>query len=186
MKPASKVLFHCLLALAFSTAAEACEKEWVEFLMTPTTATHEKLINRLTQCQIHECQTLTRPSSADVAELIRLVDARNPMAIDVGFSVLLSLNGGDLEDVLRSLGRIVEVDPIRFLTLAEKKKLSAFLLRKVLLMLPLDTVDDMEARASILHRRMVSLESVHQAELLPIRDKALHILNAALGLEVSD
>lgn len=177
----SKFFFHCLLALAFSTAAEACEKEWAEFLTTPTAATHEKLINRLTRCQTHECQARIRPSPADVAKLIGLVDARNPMAINVGFSVLLSLDGGDLEDILRSLGGVIEFDPSRFLMLAMKNNLSPFLFRKVLLMRPLETVDDVEARTLILHKRRENLESVNQAELLPIRDKALLILNNALG-----
>lgn len=176
-----KFLLRCFLVLLLSMTAEACDTEWSQFLATPTKTSHDKLIDWLVQCHRRECQKLIRPTSSEVTKLVGLIDARDSLAIDIGFSALPSLDGGDLEDVVRSLAGFIEVDPDQFLTAAKKNDLSVYLLRKMLLMLPLDTVDDVEARASILQKRIDGLESVDQAALLPIRDKALQILKSKVS-----
>lgn len=175
-----KIIFSCfLLMLLYSASAKACDAEWREFLENPTEITHDNLAKRLGECIDRECLKFVRPASADTAKLVALIEANNLWAVDVGFLALPSLDGGNLEDVVRSLANFIEFDPQQFLSIAKRNKLSDYQFKKMLLMLPLDTVDDVEVRSSIIQRRIGALEKVNQPYITILRDQALQILKKA-------
>lgn len=175
------MLIRLTLILIFCNPliAMACEMEWLEFVANPSAIAHEALAKEIASCKA-EGTRCTRPSSQVVGKLARLVEANNSWAIDIAFSALPALDGGDLEDVVRALGLLTESNPTTFLDFVKQRHLSDYQLRGLLLMLPLDTVDSPHLKIDRIHKRIDSLSAVNHPQLKDVRDEAVQILRQRL------
>jgi hypothetical protein len=177
---------HCF-ALAFllllgPNVVVADDTEWSKFLNNPSKATYEMLLQNLRACNnAARCKEL-EPSSEAVTRLERLVKARNPYAVDIAVLSrrLRLLDGGNLEDIIRALGQLAESDPKLLLTCLKKYQISGRPFERTFIMLPLETVDHIDARIDTLQRRIDSLSVVDDPSLIQERDQAILVIKRAL------
>jgi hypothetical protein len=109
---------------------------------------------------------------------IRLAQVKNgnQYAIDLAFLSRVFLDGGALEDISRGLGSVADNNPKLFLKHAGKYNLSARQMRRILRMMPEETVDSEEKRQRAIRNRIQSLLKVKDPSLIKIRDDAIAVL----------
>jgi len=171
-------LMLILLLQPFLVAASS--SKWSVFLSNPTQDTYRPLVAQIEKCKKKSCKEDVKPDSQAVRKLVKLVAMNNPYAVDVAFSSLSLLDGGDLEDIIRSLGLLTESNPELFLTCINRYHLSDYKLDDLLTMLPLATVDDKKARIETVQKRINSLSEVTNPQLFKVRDRALNFLRQFL------
>jgi len=94
------------------------------------------------------------------------------------------LDGGNLEDLSRSLGTLADTDPKVFLHQTAKSRLTQRQLRIVLGMMPENTFDDVGKRRAAVQRRIESLLTVKDSNLGEARDEAVAYLRRVMkGLD---
>jgi len=169
-----------LLLLLQPITVAAGESEWILFLKNPTTDSYNPLIARIEKCKKEDCKCDVKPDSAAVIKLIELIKIQNAFAVDIAFSSLKILDGGDLEDVIRSLGLLTESSPKLLLDYSIKHNIPDYKLEDLLTMLPLETVDDNRAKIETVQKRIKSLSKVNSPPLVEIRGKAIIILGKYL------
>jgi hypothetical protein len=86
--------------------AQPAQQDWAAFLDHPTTENYRRIAKILDSCGSDSCKSEVAPSSASVVKLVGLVQKGERQAIDLAFLCRRFLDGGDLEDVTRSLGMV--------------------------------------------------------------------------------
>lgn len=170
-----------LTLLLFSPLANSSEVVWANFLDNSNLATHDKLAEELVNCNDSDCKRRFAPNSIDVERLLNMVRLRNIQAVDIAFLSIRFLDGGDLEDMNRELGSLSEADPKLFLVNLKDHKMTPHQTRRLLRMLPLNTVDDVKKKRNIVRNRIRSLSLVDDPDLIRVRDKSVSILNELLS-----
>jgi hypothetical protein len=153
--------------------AAADEGPWPGFLRNPTAATYRRVVEAVDACRTSACERSVTPDSSSVMALIRMVDANQPQAIDAAFLVYRLLDGGDLEDVARSLGKLADRNPDLFLRMVKTHHLKPAQLRGIAHALPDDVVDDDDQRERAIGNRIRALSSVVDPALAAERELAL-------------
>ncbi len=173
------VAFVLLLSPLMVTAGET---GWMKFLKNPTEVTHNMLVQNLKKCK-NTTRCKEAPSSETVGKLVKLVETRNPYAVDVVFLSrhLHLLDGGNLEDVNRALGQLAESDPKLLLSQLKKYQISDRSFESTFVMLPLETVDDVDAKIRTVQKRIDSLSAVGDQSLAHERDNAVLVLKRKLA-----
>jgi hypothetical protein len=175
--------FPAVLVLLLSPLmVTAGETDWIKFLNNPSEATHNTLVQSLKKCKnTTHCKEV--PGSETVGKLVKLVEARNPYAVDVVFLShhLRLLDGGNLEDVNRALGQLAESDPKLLLSQLKKYQVSGRSFESTFVMLPLETVDDVDAKIRTVQKRIDSLSAVGDQSLSHERDNAILVLKRKLA-----
>jgi hypothetical protein len=110
-----------------------------------------------------------------------LVEKGQLQAIDLAFLCHRFLDGGDLEDVSRSLGKVADAQPRVFLEEVKKHRLPLPEMRGILKMLPESVIDDDVRRRAAVKERIRSLSTVRDPSLTDIRDEALAVLRPPPG-----
>src|ERR1041385_8148332 len=100
------------------------------------------------------------PTSHDAAQLAAAVERGDLAQADAAVAALPSLDGGDLEDVMRALGSLAAREPAAFLDLMVKHQLPPPRVAAIVRMLPLSTVDDPPRRLQLIRERMDALRGV--------------------------
>ncbi len=175
-----KSILLFLSVLIFSSQAYSNDKAWAEFLSNPNQGSHGLLANKLKKCRDSICTKNLSPSSSDVESLLTLVRQENLQGIDVAFLSIRYLGGGDLEDVYRGLGMLSETNPKYFLMEIKNRHVTAHQTRRLLRMLPLDTVDDIGSKRLIVKSRIKHLSMVDDPALKDIRNESIYILKKYL------
>ncbi len=109
-------------------------------------------------------------------QLFRLIAKGNEFAFRAGLLVMRCLDGGELEDFYRSAGLFFEAKPSVFLKIAEEKKVPETVIKSMLTMLPLDTIDNIDRAISVVERRMAMLEAISDSRLDNLKKAGLSFL----------
>lgn len=155
---------------------DPAENVWAEFLGNPSRESHDVLVDKLTKCNDSSCRKTLLPSPSDMEKLLGLVKVVDLQAVDVAFLSLRFIEGGDLEDVYRGLGMLIESDPRFFLTQMKDHSVTEHQMRRLLRMLPLDTVDDIPKKIRLVRSRMDHLSEISDPALEDIKNKSIAIL----------
>lgn len=163
-----------VLFAAFSTNVY-CASEWDEFL-EHTNQGSLLLLEQSIAGAAQPCTPNVAPTQRHRTRLFELIRNGNSLAFSAALLVSECWDGGELEDFYRSAGMFFESEPLLFLKISEEKKIPDTEFRYMLTMLPLDTVDDIERRISILDRRIATLNGVDEESLSAVRSRGLSIL----------
>jgi len=172
-----------LLMLAFVSIVSASHIEWNDFLKDPNPVTYGTLVESLKACnKAAKCIEVT-PDLDAFDNLIALVKSGNPYAVDVAvLSRDLGLfDGANLEDVIEALGRLAETHPKLLLSTLQKYKFTGYRFEDTFVMLPHETVDDVDAKIRTVQKRIDSLSRVSDPSLKKERDNAILVLKRELG-----
>lgn len=183
MRNTTRLKLSCLLLLPLIPllARGEMQDEWVQFLTHPRGDRYQVLSQRLRDCNDTGCAHQVKPNSQDVVRLLRLVQRGDPNAVELAFLSLRFLDGGDLEDVFRSLGSLTETHPRLFLKEVSQHRVTQAKYESLLTMLPLSTVDNEAKKRRLIERRIRSLAAVKDKPLAVARDEAIAILDHFLS-----
>lgn len=159
-----------------AAGAKSTQDEWATFLKNPNLENYQPLAKNIAGCRVADCAQKVKPQAAAVIKLVALVEQRNLHAIDLAFLSRAFFDGGDLEEISRSLGAVADTDPEFFLRQIGKHHLSSQQLESIVKMMPKDTVDDLTKRPFAIQRRIRSLAKVKDQNLVALRDKAIAML----------
>ena len=145
----------------------ACDRNtWLNFLNEPTKSTHNefmKVYQRNKNTLPIKC--VLRPVPAETTKLLKLIDKKNRYAMDVAFISIHGTDGGELEDMYRAIGTIVDYDAKYFLELVKKHHVVDYSIDRMLTMLPLYTVDDFDAKINLVQSRLHKVDRVNNKTL---------------------
>lgn len=126
------------------------------------------------------------PSNQDIApttkqnmKLFKLIERGNESAFRAALLVSKCLDGGELEDLYRSTGIFFEGQTLAFLQIVKEKEISESQMKSFLIMLPLDSVDDIDRQILILEKRILLLKRINEGAFQELRNKGLKILEKA-------
>lgn len=180
---ACQILFAALV-ISFSVNA-FCDPYWEAFLNRPDKDEFATLENSIAaRAQI--C-SWGNPGNQDVApsekqnkRLFKLVGKGNELALRAMLLVSRCLDGGELEDFYRSVGNYFEAQPQLFLQIVKEKAIPDSQIRDFLIMLPLDTVDNLDRQIHIIENRIVLLTNVNENTLQEVKNSGLFFLEKEL------
>jgi hypothetical protein len=163
------------LYFAFSMSAfgQATSDSWAEFLRNPNKANYEILAKKIDASADAACARTVEPDGTVLQGLIGLLAKGNSEAIALGLKCRRGLDGGNLEDVTRAVASTIDKTPRKFLTQAKTIELTSNELRKIVRMLPSNVIDNDKERVRAKDRRIKSLLSVTESDLVEIRDVAI-------------
>jgi len=164
------------LAASLALLSSPAGIEWANFLRDPTQRNYERVFRMVDACRSPECEAEARPDSQQVRALVSRVSHDDVRAVQLAFQCRRMLDGGDLEDVTRSLGSLADTRPRRFLREAKRSAQTDRQLRAIVRMLPQRVVDDDAARHSAAAARIQSLLTVKDRDLRDLRDVAVAFL----------
>jgi hypothetical protein len=171
----------CLILVApLSAGAHPAHQAWAAFLDHPTTENYRRIAKTLDSCRSVSCEPEVAPDSDSVVKLVGLVEKGQRQAIDLAFLCRRFLDGGDLEDVSRSLGMVADAHPRVFLEEVKEHRLPLRQLRKILRMMPESVIDDDVKRRAAVRERLRSLSTVKDPNLSDIRHAAAEVLRPLL------
>jgi hypothetical protein len=168
----------CGFALACLGGEPVAGKEWPAFLEHRTRESFDRLQKLLRECESGSCGSVAKPDSSSVVRLVGWVKRGDARAIHVAFMSLRYLDGGDLEDVMRSLGGVADTSPGLFLREVYELELDPRVLRGIVVKLPEAVFDDKVARRNAIQGRIQSLSTVTDPDLRSIRDQTISDLRA--------
>jgi hypothetical protein len=174
-------LICSILVAASPAGAQPAQQEWAAFLEHPTTENYHRIAKTLDSCRSTSCESEVAPDSDSVEKLVGLVEKGQLQAIDLAFLCHRFLDGGDLEDVSRSLGKVADAQPRVFLEEVKKHRLPLPMLRGIVEMMPESVIDDEAADRAAVKARIRSLSTVTDPNLIDVRDEALAVLRPPPG-----
>lgn len=152
-----------------------CGSEWDGFLHRPN---HKMLrsLERVLPSNAKACDEIEMPGPRHASRLFALIREGNQSAFSVGLSMSKCWDGGELEDFYRSAGTFLELEPQAFLSAARQRKVTESQLQYLLTMLPLELVDDLDAKIGTIDHRIAILKKTRVPSLQSVRKKSLLIL----------
>ena len=171
-----KVLALILLAVAGPAqgGASSAQAEWESFIKAPSNRGYRRLASDLASCRSRDCSFAAPPPKV-VSALIAMVNKRNRKAIGLSFRSVGLLDGGELEDLGRSLGAVADWNPELFLREAARLH-QPDLVRTIVCLLPESVIDDEPARAAAVLTRLRALSRVTDKALSDVRSTAIACL----------
>ena len=109
-------------------------------------------------------------------QLYKLIAEGNEFAFRAGLLVMSCLDGGELGDFHRSVGLFFEAEPQIFLKIAQENKIPDTTIERMLIMLPLDTVDNIDYAINIIEKRIVVLDTISNSQFDHIKKVGLSFL----------
>ena len=152
-----------------------CQTEIAKFLRDPTESS-AAAISADDRCGVH-----LAASAADLQQLDRLVADGNGIAARLLARHLGSLDGGELGDAHRALGKFSALRPDEFLRLAASEELSSRQVSRSVAMLPLELVDDFPAQLSEMMARRSKIERVIDPQVVEMKGAALAALDSIIA-----
>jgi len=160
--------------VALPVSAGTCGP-WGAFIENPTERHQALLADSLRNCDGADCARFAVPDS-ELDGFCDLVERGDSLAVELGMLCLRGLDGGNLEDVMRSLGSVVDKNATLVLRLAKKTGLTRNELDGAIGMLPENVIDHPKRRRKAIQRRLASLERVSNPSLAELRDEAVRTL----------
>lgn len=170
-------IITCLMsALGILVISNAyCSSTWDEFFLQPDKNAVLVLENAIVMSKEHCSQDIS-PSQKHRTQLFALISGGNPWAFRAALLVSKCWDGGELEDFYRSSGTFFEQQPLFFLQLVKDKEISELQLKLLLTMLPLDTVDNIDRKISVVEGRIVILKCFSDEAFNEISKRGLYFL----------
>ncbi len=165
----SLVLLGCLSVNAY------CSSQWDDFLLHPDKDALMALENNIT-ASAQRCSPDVAPAQKQRTKLFEFIRGGNPFAFNAALLVSRCWDGGELEDFYRSAGTFFELQPRVFLHIAKERAIPDSQLRYLLTMLPLDTIDNIDHKISVVENRIKILKSLSDGSLSEIKRKGLTLL----------
>jgi hypothetical protein len=162
----------CYAALGVVSANAQGGSQWDHFLQHPGSETFAKLQSRVTSSG-PDCGEEVAATNSQRNELFQLIRDGNEQAFRAALLVQHCWDGGEAEDFYRSAGIFLEGNPRTFLQMAKDSQVSRRELNRMVTMLPLETVDDMDAQLKEVKQRIATLKAVEDPALVNVKQKAL-------------
>ena len=166
--------------LGAPSGAEANGGEWATFLRAPTAKSRERLEAALSSCGSGGGPCAASPKSSEVKDLVQLVGRGDTEAVRVAFMARRVVDGGDLEDLTRSLGTVADVRPRLFLMEVKRHNVPSGILRRIVCSMPEDALDDYAARRAAVAARIEALSRVTQEDLTAVKDLSIVALRRCI------
>jgi hypothetical protein len=165
-----------LLAFLGSLSVNAyCSSQWDEFLRQPNKDALVALENTI-EASAQPCKPDVAPVQKHRTQLFELIRGGNAYAFSAALLVSRCWDGGELEDFDRSAGTFFEIHPRDFLRIVKERAIPDSQLRYLLTMLPLDTVDNIDLKISVVENRIKILKSLSDELFTEIKGKGLSFL----------
>ena len=119
---------------------------------------------------------IVAPTEKQELQLFDLISKGNLFAFHAALLVYKCWDGGDLEDFDRSAGIFFDTQPLVFLQTVKEKAIQDSEIVDMLTMLPLDTVDDIGRKISMVENRIKKLKNISDESLSEIKRKGLSSL----------
>jgi hypothetical protein len=148
---------------------------WDKFLKFPDGDNFLTLSNSVAAMP-DRCNRSVAPDQSQRTLLFGLIRKGNQLAFHAALIVSKCFDGGEAEDFDRSAGLFFETKPLNFLQLAQENKVSDPELKRMLIMLPLETVDDIDAKIVVLKKRIRILSAVNDYEVENVKKTGLAFL----------
>lgn len=129
---------------------EISNDSWSTFLSRPTRAAESSLLIRLRQSR--DCRYI-RPDGAKLTQLVGTLAGGESLAIRPTGAILSCIDGGELEDAYRALGKYISTSPEELLRAIRSVELSSLQVGYMATMLPLSFSDNVDAQIAELERR---------------------------------
>jgi hypothetical protein len=153
-----------------------------KFLAKPSASTYELLSTTIQSCVAAKCQNEDVAGRSDdfsnLYKLLELVERGNHFAMEVAFQIrpLYEKAAAPSEDIGRSIGLSASLEPAFFLELVQKYRLSDQALDYLVAQTSLESIDSLGQHRAEWKRRIQSLSRVVDPRLLPLRDKAILVV----------
>jgi len=143
----------------FPAIVIGCEQTYIDFLESPSSANYRRYLDWVHVNGTRElCDDPLRSDNNE--KLLKLIREGNEYGIDAGFLELEISKGGNLEDVYRELGSVIERNPELFIDNVKKRNVSYRTLYDLAQMLPLELTDNFALQISTLEKRISKIESL--------------------------
>jgi hypothetical protein len=148
---------------------------WNELLLHPGSESFAMLAADVVSSPGRRSEDVT-PTQRQRNRLFRLIESGDQWAFRAALLVSRCWDGGEAEDFDRSAGAFFEHRPHTFLHIAQENATSNRELDRMLTMLSLDTVDDVDAQLSVVEKRISILKAVQDPSLSDIKERAISFL----------
>jgi hypothetical protein len=180
-KSKKKYLILSLLLLVCVPANAYCGEHWANFLKQPDkkalVALEKSISVNAQKCNWGDPNNaIVAPTEKQEFQLFDLIGTGNLSAFQAALLVHKCWDGGDLEDFYRSVGIFFEKQPLVFLRIVKEKAIQDSEIVDMLTMLPLDTVDDIGRKISMVENRIKKLKNISDESLSEITRKGLSSL----------
>ena len=191
----TKVVVLLVLAFLLKTGflfSNVAENPWKEFVNRPDKKGYE-LCSRMINDSLHgpyetneygeKINTPTQLYLIDDWDLygkfLMLVRTANPYAMELAFQLYPLADGAAGEDLFRSLGTTIKVEPHRFLSMMKKYGISnSNVIKTMILSYPLEEfVDNLKGRILETEERIMAFRKVGKREFFELREQCLDILS---------
>jgi hypothetical protein len=169
------ILVLSLAALASFYGNAYCCSRWDVFLREPDKDALVVLENTVIASE-QRCSQDVAPAQKQRSKLFELIREGNPSAFRAALLVSKCWDGGEVEDFYRSVGVFFEAQPRAFLQIAKEKTIPDSQLRYFLIMLPLDTVDNIDHKISVVENRIAVLKGCSDKSFSEIKKRGLFFL----------
>jgi len=171
-----------VLALSVSQTAtsepgvkKSCSDAVTVFLTAPTDHNYAEI----KRVKSDECRsTLT---DSQLQSLDKLIAAGNESAAQLMAGHVRKLDGGELEDALRSFGQFSSHNMRNFMTLAAAGGLTEREVSEALTMLPLEFDDDFNAQLSELRARRTAIGNLHEPRFESLAKTAANAIDTFMA-----
>lgn len=156
-------------------SAALCSSMWDEYLSRPDSSTASSLIEVVNGLG---CDFTATPSSQQVATLSRLLTSgsRGVASIRPAFVITRCLDGGDLEDLYRALGKVLVERPKDVLRELGAEQVSETQLRFLVATLPLSLVDNLNGQIAELDLRAARVKSANHSSTAELSRRILQAI----------
>jgi hypothetical protein len=182
----SLFLLILLPMVAFASESSA-QDQWKAFLTKPSPSTYEPLSGAIQMCVVVRCHDADVAGSEDnftnFYKLLGLSEGGNHYAMEIAFQIrpLYENAAAPSEDIENSLGLSATQEPTFFLELIRKYDIPTGLLERLVLQTSRGSVDSLRMHREEWRRRIQSFSKVRDPRLLPLRDKAISLIQREIA-----
>ncbi len=166
-----------LVSIQTIAGANECESVYFDYSENPTKENWRELIAYMDTGAGENCASVFS-DAGEFQKLLRGIHDHNMQTIAVAINFLDFLDGGNYEDVVRELGSLTDTDASLFASLFIDINLEGSRFKSLLTMLPLTTVDDIDAKLYIVQERIRKMDQLtsDNGKILMLKEKAIVIL----------
>jgi hypothetical protein len=158
-----------------SLASAHAGAHWDAFISEPNRDQFAR-VKRTVLHNPERCDPSVAPTQDQRTLLFDLIRQGNEWALRASLLVTTCWGGGELEDFYRSAGTLFEVRPLTFLQIGDQEGITDEELGRMLTMLPLDLVDDLDGKIAAVDRRIRLANGIRKESVSRIAARAVSIL----------
>ena len=163
----------------------ADDDSWTRFIATPSEKSFSLIKKNISSnkgmCDWGSDNNLILYPQQYRSPINDLTSTGNYFAFEIGLTLNHCLDGADLQDFFISSGMFFDSKPVDFFSLTQKYRISDRYISSMMLSLPSDTTDNLEAQYGILEARLIKLnriESAIEISTSPFKEKLEDLLSS--------